>query len=83
MACKTRSLGGGPSADTVEVFDWCVGDQGACAQAFLQGYQAVRPLGAVEHDLLLNARDSGHFERLLRTVMRDHVHANLCEVRSS
>jgi homoserine kinase type II len=39
--------------------DWCVGDQGAQADAFLEGYEAVRPLGAVEHDLLPALRRAG------------------------
>jgi homoserine kinase type II len=42
--------------------DWCVGvngEDGARAEAFLEGYRAVRPLGGVEHDLLPAMRRAG------------------------
>ncbi|MEO8683205.1 MAG: homoserine kinase [Devosia sp.] len=53
--------------------DWCVGDQGARADAFLEGYDSVRPLGAVEHDLLPAMRRAGAFRFWLSRLSDLHL----------
>lgn len=53
--------------------DWCVGDGGARVDHFLEGYEAVRPLGASERELLPAMRRASALRFWLSRLSDFHV----------